>query len=274
MGHQYLYLRFPGFLSKALTLSYDDGVPADLPLMEILDGAGIKCTFNLNSGLFGIGSRLCAEVIAQKYVPSVHEIAVHGYKHLAPTGLQTPAFMMEILEDRKNLEALVGAPVTGMAYAYGDYDARVVDALRDCGITYARTTHSTHSFALPACPLTWDPTCHHNDKELMALAKRFVEESSYRDEPWLFYLWGHSYEFDERHNDNWEVIRAFAAYIGKREEIFYATNGEIMDYISAFHAIVFDVENRSVHNPTATDVYLHMNGKDVIARAGAVTALV
>ena len=43
----------------------------------------------------------------------------------------------------------------------------------------------------------------------------------------LFYLWGHSYEFDEKHNNNWEVIRAFAAYIGKRDEIFYATNGGV-----------------------------------------------
>ncbi len=274
MGHQYLNLRFPGFLSKALTLSYDDGVPADLPLMEILDRAGLKCTFNLNSGLFGCGSRLGVEVIKEKYVSSPHEIAVHGYKHLAPTGLQTPALMMEILEDRKNLEALVGAPVTGMAYAYGDYDTRVVDTLRVCGITYARTVKSTRSFALPAEPLEWDPTCHHNDKELMALAKRFVEERSYRDEPWLFYLWGHSYEFDERHNNNWEVIEEFASYIGGREDIFYATNAEIISYISAYHALVFDVDNRSVYNPTATDVYLHANGKNTVAFAGRMTALV
>ena len=31
--HPYLYLRYPGFLNKALTLNYDDGVVADLRLM-------------------------------------------------------------------------------------------------------------------------------------------------------------------------------------------------------------------------------------------------
>jgi peptidoglycan/xylan/chitin deacetylase (PgdA/CDA1 family) len=272
--HPYLYLRYPGFLSKALTLSYDDGVVADLRLMEILNANGIKCTFNLNSGLFGLGTRLPEDKIIGHYVASAHEIAVHGYKHLALSALQAPALIAEILEDRKNLEALTGAPVTGMAYAYGDFDDRVVSLLADCGITYSRTVTSTHAFSLPTKPLLWDPTCHHNDPRLMELAKRFAEEKTYRDEPALFYLWGHAYEFDEKHNNNWEVIEKFAAYIGGREDIFYATNGEIMSYISAYNALVFDVDGRSVYNPTATDVYLHINEKDTVAKAGEVTALI
>ena len=63
---------------------------------------------------------------------------MHGYKHLALSALKNPALIMEILEDRKNLEALTGAPVTGMAYAYGDFDDRVVSILADCGIAYAQ----------------------------------------------------------------------------------------------------------------------------------------
>ena len=273
--HPYFNLRYPGFLNKALTLSYDDGVQADLRLMEILDRAGIKCTFNINSGLFGCGTRLSKEVICEKYLGTGHEIAVHGYKHLAPSALQTPALMMEILEDRKNLEALVGAPVTGMAYAYGDFDERVIATAKDCGISYARTVTSTRGFALPTKPLAWDPTCHHNDPSLMELAKRFVEDPkvSYRGEPILFYLWGHSYEFDEQHNNNWEVIERFAEYMGGREDIWYATNGELWNYIAAYRALVFDIDGKTVCNPTATDVYLHVNDKDTVARAGALTAL-
>jgi len=273
--HPYLYLRYPNFLNKALTLSYDDGVLADLRLMEILGKHGIQCTFNLNSGLFGEGSRLPAEVIKEKYVNSSHEIAVHGYKHLALSALKEPALIMEILEDRKNLEALTGAPVTGMAYAYGDFDDRVVSILADCGIAYARTVTSTHSFALPTEPLKWDPTCHHVDGALMELAKRFAEDpaASYRGEPILFYLWGHSYEFDEKHNDNWEVMERFAEYIGGREDIWYVTNGAFWAYIAAYRALIFSVDGTSAQNPTSTDVYLHINGKDVVARAGTCTSL-
>ena len=39
---------------KVLTLSYDDEVTQDIRFVGILNKYGIKCTFNLNSGTFGI----------------------------------------------------------------------------------------------------------------------------------------------------------------------------------------------------------------------------
>ena len=39
--------------NKALTFSFDDGVRQDKRLIEIFDKYGLKCTFNLNSGLLG-----------------------------------------------------------------------------------------------------------------------------------------------------------------------------------------------------------------------------
>ena len=47
-----LFMRFPGGVRKALTLSYDDGVEQDIKFVGILDKHGLKCTFNLNSGCF------------------------------------------------------------------------------------------------------------------------------------------------------------------------------------------------------------------------------
>lgn len=47
-----IYMRFPGGRAKALTLSYDDGVQQDHRLISILNRHGLKCTFNINSGLF------------------------------------------------------------------------------------------------------------------------------------------------------------------------------------------------------------------------------
>ena len=37
-----LWMRFPGGLTKALTLSYDDGVEQDARLMEIMQKHGLK----------------------------------------------------------------------------------------------------------------------------------------------------------------------------------------------------------------------------------------
>lgn len=37
---------------KAVTFSYDDGTTQDIRLIELLNKYGLKCTFNLNSGLW------------------------------------------------------------------------------------------------------------------------------------------------------------------------------------------------------------------------------
>ena len=82
----------------------------------------------------------------------------------------------------------------------------------------------------------------------------------------LFYLWGHSYEFND--NDNWNVIEEFAEYIGNREDIWYATNGEIYDYVQAFNGLQFAANGAFIRNPSATDVYVCYRGKNVLVPAG------
>ena len=74
------YIRFPQFKSKAVTLSYDDGVIFDKRLIEIMDKHGLKGTFNINSGLFAKneGERRMTEKTAYElYANSPHEVAVH-----------------------------------------------------------------------------------------------------------------------------------------------------------------------------------------------------
>ena len=53
MGKRFDSLVFPGGKSRAFTLSYDDGVVQDRRLAEIFRKRGLKCTFNIGSGLFG-----------------------------------------------------------------------------------------------------------------------------------------------------------------------------------------------------------------------------
>ena len=104
----------------------------------------------------------------------------------------------------------------------------------------------------------------------MELSHQFVEtaDSSYRwgNAPMLFSLWGHSYEFDR--NDNRGVIKEFAAYIGNREDIYYATNGELYSYLQAADRLAFGAKGKLVYNPTAIDIYLNFYGKKVIAPSG------
>ena len=246
--------------SKTLTLSYDDGVVQDKRLVEILDKHGIKCTFNISAGKYTPGDtdpsygKMTKSSAQALFENPNHEIATHGYDHLHMTRLDGVDKIAQIAKDRQQLETDFGRIVRGFAYPYGAFDADSVAALKLCGIAYARTTRSTYKFELPENWLQLHPTCHHNDERLMALAKRFVETVHGQ----MFYLWGHSYEFDDR--DNWHVIEEFAAYMGGREDIWYATNMEIYAYVQAYRMLEINYDKTVVYNPTMTTLWFEQKG--------------
>jgi hypothetical protein len=113
-------------------------------------------------------------------------------------------------------------------------------------------------------------TCHHNDPRLMDLARAFVETTQFNDPP-LFYVWGHSYEFDAW--NNWNVIEEFAEYIGNRSDIWYATNIEIYDYIEAFNSLQFSAAGTRVYNPTLIDVWFVNREKLYSVKSGETVEL-
>lgn len=82
----------------------------------------------------------------------------------------------------------------------------------------------------------------------------------------LFYLWGHSYEF-EQHN-NWEVIRAFCEKMSGKKDIWYATNIEIVDYLNASRQLRTSADGHIVFNPTATDIWVENKGAVMTIKAG------
>lgn len=270
------FLRFPSFLSKAVTLSYDDGVSQDYRLIEIMKKNGLKGTFNLNSGRFGANrpevSRRClaASEIEKLYIENGMEVAVHGEYHYSLDTVPTAVATKDVINDRINLENLLNRRITGMAYANGAYDDDVVCILENCGIDYARTTITTGKFDIPTDWLRMETTCRHRDPKLMEYAREFIEAKSpsymWANRPKLFYLWGHSYEFDD--DNNWNVIEEFAQYVGNRDDIWYATNGEIYNYVQAFDRLQFSADGKIIHNPSCIDVYLCYFNQNVLVKAG------
>ncbi len=268
MSHFY---RYPGGLCKALTLSYDDGVEQDVQLLDILNKYGIRCTFNLNSGCWApegttypaghIHRRMSESQVRAVYSDPRHEVAAHCLTHASLVELDAGHIAHEVLADRENLEAMFGGQVRGLAYPFGTYSDKVVEALRATGVAYARTVVSTNDFNFPADWLVLHPTCHHNAPNLMALCDRFLNDRAPFGSK-LFYLWGHSYEFES--DNNWHVIEEFCQKMGGREDIWYATNIEIVDYVNACRQVRSSADGHTLYNPTATDVWVQPEGKAVL----------
>ena len=274
------FIRFPGGLRKALTLSYDDGVEQDRQLISILRRHGLKATFNLNSGCIPpegttyapgtIHRRMPLSWCQETYAGEDIEVAAHCLTHASLTELTPPQIAHEVLKDRENLERDFGGIIRGLAYPFGTYSDEVVQTLRATGAAYARTVVSTRGFSIPTDWLRLHPTCHHDDPQLMALCERFLNAKvSFGSQ--LFYLWGHAYEFEA--NENWQVIEDFAAKMGGHEDIWYATNIEIVDYLNAAHQLRTSADGMTLHNPTTTAVWLSTEKAEVCVNAGETVSI-
>ncbi|WP_026651237.1 polysaccharide deacetylase family protein [Butyrivibrio proteoclasticus] len=269
-----IYTAFPEGKHKVLTLSYDDGKIPDRRLVALFNEYGLKGTFNVNSGLEDIpfeeayNERIPTSEYKELY--KGHEIACHTVTH--PTIARCPREqqIQQVLEDRRALEEIMHRPIRGMAYPNGSFDDTVVETLKACGIVHSRTVNSTLSFAMPQDFLRWNPTCSHRHPDLMKLTREFLDlhKTQYL---YMLYVWGHSYEFER--DDNWNVIETFAKEVSNKDDIWYATNIEIVDYLDAANRIQVSVNGDFAYNPSATDVWLEVDKKAILCKGGVTTEL-
>lgn len=251
---------FPGGVRRALTMSFDDGKEFDIPLAELFDRYGIKGTFHLNSGNLNKPTFLSDEQV--KVIANNHEISVHGQTHPFLDKIPLPFALQDVLEDKKNLEALVDYPIRGMSYPYGTYNDEVVSMLGMVGMEYSRTIENTGSFYLPQNFLKWHPTCHQSHD----LDKYWTKFMKFNKHIRLFYIWGHSYEFDR--DNSWERMEQFCKMAGGSDEIWYTTNIQIKDYVTAMRSLVFTADKKTVYNPSAQKVWFTADGQTVSISAG------
>lgn len=261
-------LRFPGGKSKAFTLSFDDGVTEDRRFIEIINRYGLKGTFNLNSySLTHEGGREKVSVEELGTLYKGHEIAVHTWRHPCPCETFSGNFAYEIMKDRELLEHYTGRIIRGMAYPMGS--PYIVEdnirTVRQCGIAYARTTAATKKFGLPDDWAVLNPTCHHTDADCLDLLDDFLS-MEVRFSAQMYYLWGHTYEFTDR--QNWELAEKIAETASGREDIWYASNIEIHDYVEAARRIVVSADGRMMYNPTCTKIWYKTNSGMIMIMPG------
>ena len=262
----YRFMCYPGGVRRAVTFSYDDGCMDDLRLAEIFDRYKLKGTFNINSHRLVSGGGLGVEDI-NNLISRGHEIAVHGKFHKANGITGIAQGIRDVLDCREELEQYTGKLIRGMAYpdtgitnfANGTTYNDVRTYLSQLGIVYSRTLGGdNNSFLLPADWYAWMPTCHHEKSDIFKFIDEFLSldlENNYSAlrHPRLFYIWGHAYEFSC--NNNWDRIEKICELLGNRDDIWYATNIEIYEYVNAYNSLIWSANGNMVYNPTLTDVW-------------------
>ena len=271
MDIKYNYLRFPNGKAKAITLSYDDGCKDDVRFLETINKYGLKCTFNLVGKDIKEERILSNDFIRESILAKGHEIANHGYYHRAQNKIRSIEGIRDIIDCRIALENEFGIIIRGMAYpdcallpdkepiAY----ERIQGYLDELGIAYARNcTGDNDGFNLPDNWLNWLPSAHHNNPKIMEYIDKFLSldvSSQYISArtPKLFYMWGHSFEFEGR--GNWDHLEKICKRLSGHDDIWYATNIEIYDYVQAYNSLVYSADGATVYNPTLFTIWFDVD---------------
>lgn len=271
----YRFLRFPEGKGKAVTLSYDDGVRDDLKMVDVLNRHGVKCTFNHTNAVY-----MTKDEIVENILSKGHEIAIHGAEHQAEGLLRPIEGIEDVLSCRKELENKFRLIIRGMAYPDsgirnllpGVTYENIKMYLKNLDIVYTRTLGADNNrFRLPNDWYAWTPTAHHNNPELEKYMDEFLqldvsEQYSSDRFPRLFYLWGHSYEFER--NDNWGLLEHICDKLSGKSDVWYATNMEIYHYVQAYRALSFSADGQIVYNPTLYTVWFEIEGKQYSVQPG------
>lgn len=284
MNNRYQFLRFPGGKIKAVTFSYDDGVRQDIRLADIFCRHGMKATFNLNSLMLGDSEahpQLMPCEVKKYIIDRGHEVATHGANHRAPLKQRPIEVIRDTLDCRLQLEEMFGCIIRGMAYPdsgireYSSGSAHygeVREYLSALDIAYSRTLGGDNDwFYLPEDFYAWMPSAHHTNPRIFEFIDKFIKISDGAQnpasrQPRLFYIWGHSYEFDR--NENWDRIEQICEKLGGKDDTWYATNIEIYDYVHAYDSLIYSANGTRIYNPSLFSVWIWVDGKIFEIKSG------
>jgi peptidoglycan/xylan/chitin deacetylase (PgdA/CDA1 family) len=271
---------FPEGKSKALILSYDDGAIQDRELVKLMNKYHLIGTFHLNSNKLGSDkdfNYLKKEEIKDLY--KGHEVSVHTTNHPNLPDISKIGVIYEIVEDRKELERLVGYPVRGMAYPFGNTNDAVIEAINGLGIEYARTVGDSYNFEIPKDFLRWFPTMHQfakaywepnqpeKDKKELELFYNKIDDFLQTKELSVLDIWGHSWEMGTDQS-KWNETEKFFKLLANNPTIYYAKQIDLVDYINAFRNLKFSVNKNYVTNTSAINVSIKINTKIYNIKAG------
>jgi len=261
---------YPGGKLKALTMRYDDGKQSDRQLVDIFNTYGIKGTFYLIPYYMEGDSRYVQKAdVKALYLDNGHEIANHSYTHPSPGTIEADVFCANITNGKNYLDLIAPGKVTGFAYPYSNYGKdkqATLATLASTGHTYAVAGESSNSFDIPDMSKPYEIafTMRHAaaDYDFVEVAKDFVNLTPSSQK--LFYIMGHSDEFEEDSGyassatyakKSWDDITEFCRVAGGKDDIWYAANGDVFNYLLAQHAFGTPSQPGTYQNRSSVTVY-------------------
>ncbi|MBP5666237.1 MAG: polysaccharide deacetylase family protein [Clostridia bacterium] len=234
---------------KYFTMSFDDGITQDARIIEICKKYNMPCTFNINTGLYGVSWTWVGEYLNDPTLQHVRftraqmesgiydgfDVEVHTLTHPDLASYTSAAAIInEVKGDYNNILQLTGVAPVGMAYPGGaeaNTNEFVIKTILDnTNVRFARmgVNHTQPTaFKLPDYWMKWYPqaSCG-NISFAKSLAKRFIQATP-TDRDMLYYFWGHGFELD--YNNSWDQFEELVKMISEADDIVCVTNREFYE---------------------------------------------
>lgn len=238
-------------MTATVTTSWDDGGVDDARLADLLASHGVPGTFywTVDSERFPLPSASDRNAVADAGM----EIGSHTMTHPDMRTIRGDELRWEVTESKARLEDLMGAPITTFCYPFGYFDRIACRAVADAGYALGRTTlgfrsdlgpdrfrvpttlqvfphprrvHVTHSLREGNVRGLASWVGHHRaSSDLLELTEAALARAIATDG--VLHLWGHSWELTQF--DLWDTLDAMLAVVGRRSDVRYVTNGQLID---------------------------------------------
>mgnify|MGYP006192412561 CR=1 FL=1 len=257
-----------------------------------------KTLFNLYLNSVGHGGNLLLNVPPNRkgLIAPQDSAALMDFRKIREAAFKTNLFknaviknnknevINEIVEDRKELERLMGYSVRGMSYPFGNTNDLVVETISELGIEYARTVSDTYQFNIPSDFLRWHPTIHQfakaywepnqpeKDAQELIQFYKVIDDFLQTKELAILDIWGHSWEMGAD-KKKWDETDKFFTLLSNNKYVHYSTQIDLVDYINAYRNLKFTVAKNYVTNSAAFSIFIKINTQIFELKAGTTTKL-
>lgn len=228
---------YPEGKSKALILTYDDGVEEDIKFVNLIEKYNLKGCFNLNFGLMESHfewkhqsgktiKRLSLQTAVQLY--KKHEIASHTMTHPYLEKLNEREILQEMVMDKENLELVFERKVKGFALPFNFFSPLIKECIKKTGFEYGRISEESFSSEPVTDYFAWRPSIFHLNNKLENFINSFLQTDN---ELAICTIAGHSYDLEVE--NKWNLFENILKRINDNKNILSMTMSENTAYLKA-----------------------------------------
>lgn len=234
---------FPNMKNRCVTFSFDVAHEKDMRIVSLLNKYGIKATLYLT------------DAVKLQKICELHKDCELSYNFANESCLNKENVRECIKEKKRLAEVCWNYTVKGTSVALRELDVDTKNSMKSCGMRYCRLSHPTMNCKVPDDFMEWNPSC--NVKHAFEICDMFMYD--YRNLPKapLLHVWGKT--SDLRSEEDWIKLEQIIGCLANKSAIWYATNTEVYEYISAQRNLLISEDEKSFYNPTNIDVWVRKN---------------